>query len=176
MQLQRKLLSYERKLEKLKESKERSIKHLKQRILKKDQKLKRSSMKSLRNSLWKITSKIVRHTEKYCFTCLPKDKKLLPWKLRIAGHFFDKHEFPGMKWEMLNVHTQCEKCNRRRHSFGARYSCQLIRKYGYEAILKLEDLALYRKSIKFKYSREELENHIQDRSEMLKKIEDGQTV
>ena len=62
--------------------------------------------KVLVQRLDRLTSVLVRMLEDRCATC---GKKLL-WKQRQAGHFVPR-VVQKTRWDLGNVHVQCNKCN-----------------------------------------------------------------
>lgn len=78
-----------------------------------------------------------------CVTCETRS----PWRYMQAGHFFSSR-YQGTRWDEMNVHCQCARCNCTIHKMDnpyvwksgnlLEYSLFMIRTYGEEAVKRLE--------------------------------------
>ena len=143
--IERKVQSLEKEITKIKEKAKKKEAKLNARI----NKVKPDPEFKLKRRIWRKLSKHVRINEDHCFTC----NKPLPWKERIAGHGFDKASYTAVKLDLINVHTQCKRCNRHKHSDGMNYALRLIHLYGLEPVLQLQERAVK----KVRPTREDLE-------------------
>ena len=94
---------FEQKLEKFKEKTLKREQRWKDRLQKVKSKKKAPSRKVLGKRLWKLTSLYVRNIEKSCYTC----QKMIVFKDREAGHFWTQGGHKRVKFDLMNVHTQC---------------------------------------------------------------------
>lgn len=62
--------------------------------------------KELTYRLDRLVSLLVRHRESRCFTC----GRRLPFNLRQAGHYVSR-TVRATRWDLDNVHVQCNRCN-----------------------------------------------------------------
>jgi len=115
-------------------------------------KVKKPTLKQLRDKLWKLVSLYVRTKETNCYTCL----KYLELKQRSAGHFWTKKGHPYVRFDLMNVHTQCLTCNSFQSGNLANYVTRLIKDYGLPAY---NELTLRAKSGQ-RFRRDELEAKI----------------
>lgn len=124
---------YEAKLLKIKEKALKREQKLKDRI-KKIKRPKAPSRRDLGKRLWKLTSLYVRNVEKCCYTC----NKILTFKEREAGHFWTQGGHKRVKFDLMNVHTQCKGCNHFKSGNLAPYASRLIKEYGLKKYQNLE--------------------------------------
>lgn len=89
-----------------------------------------------------------------------KDKGCISCGGRIdhAGHYFNQGQFSALRFNEINVNGQCQSCNTFKHGNLISYRKGLIKRYGEEKILELENSAELRK-VK-KWSKFELEQII----------------
>lgn len=100
-----------------------------------------------------------------CISCdsLPSDHDLITGSRWDAGHYRSVGACPELRFEPLNVHRQCVKCNRNLSGNAVEYRIRLVKRIGAEAVeflegphkpqrLTIEDLqaikALYRQKLK----------------------------
>lgn len=100
-----------------------------------------------------------------CISCdsLPSDHDLVTGSRWDAGHYRSVGACPELRFEPLNVHRQCVKCNRNLSGNAVEYRIRLVKRIGAEAVewlegphkalrLTIEDLqaikALYRHKLK----------------------------
>ncbi len=169
-----KKLTYEQKIQKLKERALKQKEKLKEKALKKEQRLKdrlqkakikkpkAPSRKSLADRLWKLTSQYVRNIESECYTC----PKVLEFREREAGHYWTQGGHKRVKFDLMNVHTQCHSCNHFKSGNLAKYASRLIREYGIE---KYQDLEL-RSNDSTPFTEIELEQMILEMEEKIKSL------
>ncbi|MFV8457881.1 recombination protein NinG [Vibrio owensii] len=55
-----------------------------------------------------------------------------------AGHYLSVADYPALRYNELNVHLQCEYCNRHKHGQENQYRKRLILKIGMENVERLE--------------------------------------
>lgn len=72
-----------------------------------------------------------------------------------AGHYLSVGHFSALRFNEINVNGQCAKCNRFLHSNAIFYRHGLIKRYGEEKVIKLENSIAIR-TVK-KFTRTELE-------------------
>ncbi|MBF8793452.1 recombination protein NinG [Pseudomonas monteilii] len=100
-----------------------------------------------------------------CISCdsLPSDHDLITGSRWDAGHYRSVGACPELRFEPLNVHRQCVKCNRNLSGNAVEYRIRLVKRIGADAVewlegphkalhLTIEDLqaikALYRQKLK----------------------------
>lgn len=100
-----------------------------------------------------------------CISCdsLPSDHDLITGSRWDAGHYRSVGACPELRFEPLNVHRQCVKCNRNLSGNAVEYRIRLVKRIGVEQVeflegphkpqrLTIEDLlaikALYRQKLK----------------------------
>lgn len=82
----------------------------------------------LKKRAWKVFSQWVRITEKgICFTC----GKQKDYKEMDAGHYFTRGSGGTLlTFFPMNVHCQCDRCNRWLHGNMAKYREKMVEVYG----------------------------------------------
>ena len=134
-----------------------------QRLEKKLAKLKQPSMPSLRCTLWKLTSKIVRLQSDRCYTC---DAHIPVFAERQAGHHFSQGAHGYVRYDMRHIRCQCVACNMYKSGNQAEFAYRLRKELGDE-----EYESLYRdKSRTEKLTRLDLETKIQNYKLLLNEI------
>lgn len=100
-----------------------------------------------------------------CISCdsLPSDHDLITGSRWDAGHYRSVGACPELRFEPLNVHRQCVKCNRNLSGNAVEYRIRLVKRIGADQVdwlegphkpqrLTIEDLqaikALYRQKLK----------------------------
>lgn len=73
-----------------------------------------------------------------------------------AGHFYKAELFSTIKFDELNIHGQCVKCNIRKEGNESEYRVNLPKRIGVDNFNKLNHLASLEKKTLFKWDREEL--------------------
>ena len=131
------------------------------RVTKATKKRAREKHKAFRESLKSISRLIqetripfqkwirLRDSNEGCISCGTTTAKI--WH---AGHYLKAELFTGIIFNPMNVNKQCEKCNTFLNGNEANYRIGLVKKYGEEAVKKLEEQA--NKLRQYKYTREEL--------------------
>jgi hypothetical protein len=74
-----------------------------------------------------------------------------------AGHYLNQGQHSAHRFSELNVNGQCVGCNCYKHGNLIRYRQGLVKRYGEDAVLKLEN----EPKTAHRWSREELENIIE---------------
>jgi hypothetical protein len=98
-----------------------------------------------------------------CVTC----NVLKHWKDVDAGHFI-KRQYRSVRWNDMNVHPQCFRCN---HFMGGRqddYANFIIKTYGQESF----NLLMASKYQIVKHTRSDLEEMIEEYSQKVKGMEE----
>jgi hypothetical protein len=158
-----KRLTYEQKLERVKEAQARKESHLKKRIALLQGK-KQKPIVLLKKELWVLTSKIVRIASPNCYTC---GKHIPVFSDRHAGHFHPQGSNGSVRYDYeRNIRTQCAGCNLYKHGNLAIYSEKLLMELGEKEFLQLAQDA---KQIK-KWERGELEELIEERKIILDQV------
>jgi len=79
-----------------------------------------------------------------------------------AGHFYPSGKFTSLKFNLDNIHGQCQKCNRYNEGEFEKYSINLPNRIGLERYDNLVKLAENSLKITKKWQREELKYIIKD--------------
>lgn len=170
-----KKLTYEQKIQKLKERALKQKEKLKEKALKREQRLKdrlhkaklkkpkAPSRKELSKRLWKLTSMYVRNIEPSCYTC---GKIILDVNDREAGHYWTQGTHKRVKFDLMNVHTQCVSCNKFKSGNLGPYASRLLRDYGLERYQELE----MKKNDSTPFTPIELEQMILEMEEKIKSL------
>jgi hypothetical protein len=94
-------------------------------------------MKVLRDTAWKLFSKIVRIEEGYvCYTCgknLNEDKSKCH-----AGHYIPRGKVSALRYDRRNVHAQCVNCNMYMSGNLSVYAVRLEEQYGMGILQEFE--------------------------------------
>lgn len=105
------------------------------------------TLKKLMESTTKKVHKYIRDRDKGkpCASCDA------PWTPDFqAGHYFNKKQFNGIRFDLNNIHGQCPKCNLYEEGNYAEYSIRLRARIGEEEFGKL--LARANKSKRFPHT------------------------
>ena len=75
-----------------------------------------------------------------CISCdsLPNDNDLMTGSRWDAGHYRSVGACPELRFEPLNIHRQCVKCNRNLSGNAVEYRIRLVRRIGAETVAWLE--------------------------------------
>ncbi|MBX8621660.1 recombination protein NinG [Pseudomonas glycinae] len=75
-----------------------------------------------------------------CISCdsTPSDKDLITGSRWDAGHYRSVGACPELRFEPLNIHRQCVKCNRNLSGNAVEYRIRLVLRVGAEAVAWLE--------------------------------------
>ena len=102
-------------------------------------KRKKTKISTLDNKLWRIFSKYIRLRDRFqddycrCISC----GSIHLWKDMHAGHFIGRRH-KSIKFDEINVHAQCCKCNTFGEGEQWKYGKALQKKYGEDVIDQLE--------------------------------------
>ena len=102
----------------------------------KKKKIKHISLKVLRKKAWDLQSQYIRrasaneHGIVLCYTC----GKPHYWSDMELGHYIHKD---CLDYDIVNLHPQCNYCNRRLHGNHGLYAERLIAEFGETAIAEL---------------------------------------
>ena len=98
-------------------------------------KIKHKSRTTLRKKAWKLKSEYVRRkADGQCYTCTNKK----PWKQMQAGHYIHKN---CLDYDPIGIQCQCVNCNKWNHGRRGEYALHLVRDYGMQAVVDLEERA-----------------------------------
>lgn len=77
-----------------------------------------------------------------CISCdsTPNDNNLMTGSRWDAGHYRSVGACPELRFEPLNIHRQCVKCNRNLSGNAVEYRIRLVRRIGAEKVAWLEGL------------------------------------
>lgn len=78
-----------------------------------------------------------------------------------AGHFYKAELYSNLKFDENNINGQCRQCNLRKEGNESGYRVGIIKRFGAEHLIKLDELAESYKKEDFKWDREQL-NEIRD--------------
>ena len=110
---------------------------------------KQVTIRKLKKIVWKDFSMLIRQRDKgVCFTCGSKKH----WKEQQAGHYIPTSVCEALRFEGMNFHTQCYRCNINLSGNVIEYRKRLVAEYGLEEVEKLEA----RKYLLKKWTRAEL--------------------
>lgn len=75
-----------------------------------------------------------------CISCdsLPNDNDLMTGSRWDAGHYRSVGACPELRFEPLNIHRQCVKCNRNLSGNAVEYRIRLVQRIGAETVAWLE--------------------------------------
>jgi len=73
-----------------------------------------------------------------------------------AGHYFKAELYSSLKFDLDNIHGQCEQCNLRREGNESGYSLRLPKRIGQKAFDSIVLKAIQEKKTGFKWDKEEL--------------------
>lgn len=77
-----------------------------------------------------------------CISCdsMPNDSDLMTGSRWDAGHYRSVGACPELRFEPLNIHRQCVKCNRNLSGNAVEYRIRLVQRIGAEKVAWLEGL------------------------------------
>jgi hypothetical protein len=77
-----------------------------------------------------------------CISCdsMPNDNDLMTGSRWDAGHYRSVGACPELRFEPLNIHRQCVKCNRNLSGNAVEYRIRLVQRVGAEKVAWLEGL------------------------------------
>lgn len=75
-----------------------------------------------------------------CISCdsMPNDNDLMTGSRWDAGHYRSVGACPELRFEPLNIHRQCVKCNRNLSGNAVEYRIRLVQRIGAEKVIWLE--------------------------------------
>lgn len=75
-----------------------------------------------------------------CISCdsMPNDNNLITGSRWDAGHYRSVGACPELRFEPLNIHRQCVKCNRNLSGNAVEYRIRLLQRIGAETVIWLE--------------------------------------
>lgn len=75
-----------------------------------------------------------------CISCdsMPNDNDLMTGSRWDAGHYRSVGACPALRFELLNIHRQCVKCNRNLSGNAVEYRIRLVQRIGAETVAWLE--------------------------------------
>ncbi|MBS4090693.1 recombination protein NinG [Pseudomonas rustica] len=75
-----------------------------------------------------------------CISCdsMPNDNDLMTGSRWDAGHYRSVGACPELRFEPLNIHRQCVKCNRNLSGNAVEYRIRLLQRIGVETVIWLE--------------------------------------
>lgn len=75
-----------------------------------------------------------------CISCdsIPNDNDLMTGSRWDAGHYRSVGACPELRFEPLNIHRQCVKCNRNLSGNAVEYRIRLVQRIGAEKVIWLE--------------------------------------
>ncbi len=110
-------------------------------------KVRREKLKSRADHLREAQSTVneyvrLRDAHLPCISCdsTPNDNDLMTGSRWDAGHYRSVGAFPELRFEPLNIHRQCVKCNRNLSGNAVEYRIRLVQRIGAEKVAWLEGL------------------------------------
>jgi hypothetical protein len=134
---------------------------------------KQKKLSKLKEELWKVFSLYVKLKSSSdgencrCFTC-GKAMKIGTSQCQ-AGHYYSRSGFPGLYFNLINVHPQCFHCNINLSGNTQIYRERLISVYGEDAVLHLDSI----RHGQLGYSRADYEYWIEHYTNQVIKLRNG---
>jgi hypothetical protein len=131
--------------------------------------VKKKTLAQLKKELDGLHSQWIRRKDAVdgmatCVTC----GAVKIWTQQQCGHYISRVHL-STRFEDLNTHVQCLACNVWRNGNMDEYALYLERKFGFAALLELNNT----KRLSVKFSRSDYEEMIEDRKRKLAQLEDG---
>jgi len=113
--------------------------------MKKATQIKKRTLAQVKKDVWRVLSLAVRlrdadvHGQCTCISC-----NTIAYYIKDnvhAGHFFQSRNFPGVRWDLNNIHGQCAKCNIGKAGNQYRYYLNLRNKIGEDGVNQLNKKA-----------------------------------
>jgi len=108
-------------------------------------KVRKEKLKSRANHLREAQAAVneyvrLRDAHLPCISCdsMPNDNDLMTGSRWDAGHYRSVGACPELRFEPLNIHRQCVKCNRNLSGNAVEYRIQLVQRIGAETVAWLE--------------------------------------
>lgn len=118
-------------------------------IERKDIKVRKEKLKSRADHLREAQTAVneyvrLRDAHLPCISCdsTPNDHDLMTGSRWDAGHYRSVGACPELRFEPLNIHRQCVKCNRNLSGNAVEYRIRLVQRIGAEKVAWLEGLHL----------------------------------
>ena len=116
-------------------------------IERRDIKVRKEKLKSRADHLREAQAAVneyvrLRDAQLPCISCdsTPNDKDLMTGSRWDAGHYRSVGACPELRFEPLNIHRQCVKCNRNLSGNAVEYRIRLVQRIGAEKVAWLEGL------------------------------------
>ena len=116
-------------------------------VERKDIKLRKDKLKSRADHLREAQAAVneyvrLRDAHLPCISCdsMPNDNDLMTGSRWDAGHYRSVGACPELRFEPLNIHRQCVKCNRNLSGNAVEYRIRLVLRIGAEKVAWLEGL------------------------------------
>jgi len=116
-------------------------------IERKDIKVRKEKLKSRADHLREAQAAVneyvrLRDAHLPCISCdsIPNDSDLITGSRWDAGHYRSVGACPELRFEPLNIHRQCVKCNRNLSGNAVEYRIRLVQRIGAEKVAWLEGL------------------------------------
>ncbi|MGY2285186.1 recombination protein NinG [Pseudomonas gingeri] len=116
-------------------------------IERKDVKVRKEKLKSRADHLREAQAAVneyvrLRDAHLPCISCdsTPNDNDLMTGSRWDAGHYRSVGACPELRFEPLNIHRQCVKCNRNLSGNAVEYRIRLVQRIGAEKVAWLEGL------------------------------------
>ena len=116
-------------------------------IERKDIKVRKEKLKSRADHLREAQAAVneyvrLRDAHLPCISCdsTPNDNDLMTGSRWDAGHYRSVGACPELRFEPLNIHRQCVKCNRNLSGNAVEYRIRLVHRIGAERVAWLEGL------------------------------------
>jgi len=116
-------------------------------IERKDIKVRKEKLKSRADHLREAQAAVneyvrLRDAHLPCISCdsTPNDNDLMTGSRWDAGHYRSVGACPELRFEPLNIHRQCVKCNRNLSGNAVEYRIRLVQRIGEEKVSWLEGL------------------------------------
>lgn len=116
-------------------------------IERKDIKVRKEKLKSRADHLREAQAAVneyvrLRDAHLPCISCdsTPNDNDLMTGSRWDAGHYRSVGACPELRFEPLNIHRQCVKCNRNLSGNAVEYRIRLVQRIGAEKVVWLEGL------------------------------------
>ncbi|OPB16901.1 ninG protein [Pseudomonas fluorescens] len=116
-------------------------------IERKDIKVRKEKLKTRADHLREAQAAVneyvrLRDAHLPCISCdsTPNDNDLMTGSRWDAGHYRSVGACPELRFEPLNIHRQCVKCNRNLSGNAVEYRIRLVQRIGAEKVVWLEGL------------------------------------
>ena len=116
-------------------------------IERKDIKVRKEKLKTRADHLREAQAAVngyvrLRDAHLPCISCdsTPNDNDLMTGSRWDAGHYRSVGACPELRFELLNIHRQCVKCNRNLSGNAVEYRIRLVQRIGEEKVSWLEGL------------------------------------